>query len=173
MSVSSRKRVSKYRRQKRKGRADTAFVEINGFRHNLGPYDDPESRAKYKRLISGDSADPPPESPPKPAPEAKPGPPTVNRVLAAFLTEEKPNRIGRDGKPTRAYGHFITVAKILRHEFGNLPAHLFGPKRLKIVRDVMLSRGWTRDYINRMVRRVVIIFRWAVSEELIEPTLHR
>jgi len=45
----------KYKRHRRQGRADQAFVEIDGTRRYLGPYDSQESWARYKRLIAGDT----------------------------------------------------------------------------------------------------------------------
>jgi hypothetical protein len=41
-----------YRRQKRRGRADLAFIEINGARRYPGEYGTPESRAKYTGAIA-------------------------------------------------------------------------------------------------------------------------
>jgi len=44
-------KLPKYRQQKRKGR-NLAFVELNGHRHYLGPYESPESKQAYQRLLA-------------------------------------------------------------------------------------------------------------------------
>ena len=43
--------VPKYRRQRRRGRDDLAFVELDGRRHYLGPYDSPESKEAYRKHV--------------------------------------------------------------------------------------------------------------------------
>jgi len=42
----------KYRKQKRAGRTDLAFVVIAGRRHYLGDWDSDESREQYARLLA-------------------------------------------------------------------------------------------------------------------------
>jgi hypothetical protein len=42
--------LPKYRRQRNKY-GELAFVELNGKRHYLGPYNSPESKANYQRLL--------------------------------------------------------------------------------------------------------------------------
>ena len=48
---SNSNRSPKYRRQRRRGSPDRAFVEIDGNRRYLGDFDSPESREAYRRLI--------------------------------------------------------------------------------------------------------------------------
>ena len=64
--------------------------------------------------------------------------------------------------------------KIARMTCGWMPVSKFGPKSLKDVRQAMLdirfgkdkSKRWKRTTVNRRVRYVVDMVRWAVSEEL-------
>ena len=37
----------------------------------------------------------------------------------------------------------------------------------------MVGLGWSRKYINKQVGRVVRMFRWGVSEELVPPSVHQ
>ncbi|MFB3892312.1 MAG: hypothetical protein ACE15C_09860 [Phycisphaerae bacterium] len=48
----SSRHVPSYRRLRRETGRDLAFVELNGRRHYLGPYDTPPSREKYHRMIA-------------------------------------------------------------------------------------------------------------------------
>lgn len=49
--MSKSKRTPQYRRQKRKGRPDLAFVEFAGQRMYIGEFGTVESRANYVRII--------------------------------------------------------------------------------------------------------------------------
>ena len=51
-STPRRKKTPSYRRQRRKNGSDLAFVEIDGRRHYLGPYETAASREQYHRLIA-------------------------------------------------------------------------------------------------------------------------
>jgi len=48
----------KYRRQKQKGKADRAFVELGGQRHYLGAHGSPASWQAYHRLLAESTAQP-------------------------------------------------------------------------------------------------------------------
>ena len=56
MSRKSETHTPKYRRHKRPQSPDQAFVELDGVRRYLGPYDAPESREAYHRLLAEWSA---------------------------------------------------------------------------------------------------------------------
>jgi integrase len=61
--------------------------------------------------------------------------------------------------------------KIVNELFGITPAADFGPIKLRIVRDAMITKGWSRSYVNRSVKRVRHIFRWGVSWEFVPETV--
>ena len=48
----TRKHVPKYRRQHRPRGPDNGFVEVDGHRYYLGPYDSARSRERYARLLA-------------------------------------------------------------------------------------------------------------------------
>ena len=60
----------------------------------------------------------------------------------------------------------------LRKLYGNTPAAELGPKGLKAVRQQMVSQSLSRGLINRRVGRIKRVFKWAVAEELIPPSVH-
>lgn len=60
----------------------------------------------------------------------------------------------------------------------SIPVETFGPKKLQSVRNLMIAGGWklplgsearpwSRTYINKQISRLVAIFRWGVSEEIV------
>jgi len=64
-----------------------------------------------------------------------------------------------------------------------LPAAEFGPKRLKAVREVMITGGWarasgrvtkpwSRSYANAQTERLKQMFRWGVGEELVPHAVY-
>ncbi len=72
--------------------------------------------------------------------------------------------------------------RLLRSLYGDTPAEEFGPNRLRAVREAMVKgdptldpprRPWSRSYVNKQVQRVVAVFRWAASHELLPESVHR
>jgi integrase len=53
--------------------------------------------------------------------------------------------------------------------YGRTPAAEFGPLQLKSLRQKFVALGWSRSYVNHNVRRLVRMFRWAVSEGRVSP----
>jgi len=163
-------RAPKYRHYKPK---DLAVVRIGGRDVYLGKYDSPESRAKYHRLIAewlatGEAPQGPPQAP---APDAGP---SVNEVILAFLKGHAAGHYRHaDGTPTGEYGNFLDSLKPLRRLYGPTPAARFSPKGLKAVRQAMIDSGLSRGTINQRVGRIVHVFKWAVSEEIVGPEVHQ
>ena len=60
----------------------------------------------------------------------------------------------------------------LRHLYGATSAREFGPKSLKAVRQHMIYQGISRGVVNHRVGRIKRVFKWAVAEELIPPSVH-
>ena len=60
---------------------------------------------------------------------------------------------------------------MLRRSIGTELAKDIGPKRLKLIRKDMLAKDWGRKYINDQVGRIVRLFRWAASDELIPASV--
>jgi integrase len=149
-------RPPRYSCQKRKGNPDAAYTRISGKRIYLGLYGTPESKAKYARLIA--DAQEVPNGAPK-----QPTDPTVSELLIQFL------KWAQGYYDDREYGHFLTVARMLR-SYDLLPASEFGPKRLKEIRQAMIDKEWSRKSINRQVVRIRQIITWAVGEEIIPAT---
>ncbi len=143
----------------------------------LGKYDTPEAREAYGELIAklckGETLE---------AAQANQSPAGLKLVdlLLKYATEELP-RFSRDEKHCQR-----SAIRILRQLFGETNAVDFGPLKLRIVRDAMVAgdphavdsdgkpsprKPWSRDFINKQVKRVRAIFRWGVSWEIIPQTV--
>lgn len=147
-----------------------AYVYIDGRRHWLGRHGTQASRDKYDRLVGEWIA----RGRTSPATADQGGGvecPTVAVVCAAFWQHalatypHKPFKRGH--RPDGECGAFWSVLKLLKRLYADTPAVGFGPLALRAVRDEMVKLGWVRKSLNRQVRRVRQVFRWAESVELI------
>ena len=78
----------------------------------------------------------------------------------------------KDGKPTQELTDMRYALQPVRKLYGSLPAREFGPLALKAVRQHMIASGLCRGVINNRVNRIKRFFRWAVSEELLPPSVY-
>ena len=92
---------------------------------------------------------------------------TITMLIAQFTRWADSHYRHPDGTPTREAANFKHVTKPLRKMFGTLPVESFGPTRLIALRDSLIKKKLARRTINRMVGRVRMVFKWAVSRELV------
>ena len=159
--------VPTYCHHRRSGRG---YATFGGRQHTFpGPYNSPQSRAAYDRLIAeflNAGRTLPAE------PDAAAGP-TVSMIAAAFWRHAQAHYVRADGTPTGEAGNYKPALAALRRLYGPTAATDFGPKSLKALRRAMTQPqadgrpGWSRTYANRQADRIKYVFRWAASEELI------
>jgi hypothetical protein len=77
-----------------------------------------------------------------------------------------------DGKPTKELSGMKYAIKPVRRLYGILPVCDFGPLALKAVRQAMIESDLCRTQINARINRIRRVFRWAVSEELVPPSVY-
>jgi integrase len=108
---------------------------------------------------------------------------TVAELLVAFLRHAQGHYRDQDGRQTSEMKEFIYSLRPVNHLYGGTPAAAFGPLKLKAVRDLMV-RGYehpkygpqpalARGLINKRVGRVVRVFKWAASEEMVPAPVHQ
>jgi integrase len=78
----------------------------------------------------------------------------------------------KDGFPTVEPGNIRLVLRLVRRLYGTAQASSFGPLALKTIRDEMIRAGHCRTEINRRIGRIVRMFEWGVSEELVHPFVY-
>jgi integrase len=164
--------VPTYRFHKARG---CAVVTIDGHDHYLGPFGSPSSRQKYAALIrawqqrqEGQAAGlPVPDGPLVPNDR-----PTVNEVILGYLKHAGDYYRSHHGENKEA-GCIDDALKVLQEEgYGREPADAFRPKDLKKVRDAMVAKKWSRNYVNAQVNRVKRMFAYAVEEDLVPGTVY-
>ena len=156
MPSQRQRRIPKYSHHKAK---NLARVRIDGKDIYLGKYDSPESHKRYREVIANWLAG----NLEKPA---KGNATTVVELMAQYLKWASGYYV-KHGKHTREFGNTKDALKIVRQSFEVLPIDDFGPRALVEVRDAMIEKGWTRKYINKQIGRVVRMFKWGVSQEIV------
>ena len=167
------RKVPSYCRHKASGQA---YATIAGREHYLGKFGSRESKAAYARLIAenfpgGDLA-----------PAGGPGPETgltVEELILRYWTLRVDNYYTKNGEPTDRQYHIRLALRPLSALYGNTLASRFGPRRLKHVREHIITealengRSLNRSYVNDHVGIIKRMFRWAVAEELVPVHVHQ
>jgi hypothetical protein len=141
----------------------------DGRQHWFGHTDAPSSRQKYAdfigRLQRGDMASEAAKPP------NKRGAHSVSELCVRFLTQHATRYKTADGKPSAEVDCFKSVIYHLRTLFGETAVNDFGPLRLSAVRQAMVEAGWSRNWVNKQVGRLRLMFRVGVSWEIVSKTV--
>jgi integrase len=79
----------------------------------------------------------------------------------------------KDGKPTGTLSYIGVALDVLRRSYGRTNAIDFGPLALKALRQKMIDANHARTYINKLVDCIRRMFKWAVAEELLPPSVYQ
>jgi integrase len=153
--------LPKYRKHKASGQA---LVTIAGREHYLGPHGSDASKEKYDRLVAEWLSTGRQSSPPADRNDVDEL--LVVEVLDAYWAFAQGYYV-KNGEPTNELDAMRLVIRDTRDLYGRTPAADFGPRALKAVRQRWIERGQARPTINKNMRRLTRIFRWAVAEEMI------
>ena len=172
------KSLPTYRKHKVSGQA---VVTIGGKDIYLGAHGTKASKIEYDRIIADYLAAG------RRLPVASHDP-TVSEIVLAFwkhakdyyrkpvLNPDGSQKTDPSGKPvtepTTEVRNLKRVLRPLRRHYGDTLAHEFGPLALKAFRQHMIQLGWCRRSVNSNIARVKMVFKWAVAEELVPPSVH-
>ncbi len=141
----------------------------------LGEYGTPASRELYHRVLADYESlgrrlpDRPPQSEAAAFDE-----PAVDELILEYW-----RRVAREFLPKRCHAIKATL-RVLRQMDGSTPVSKYGPKRLRLLREAMISgdpsaspprKPWSRTTVNDRVRIVVAVFRWGVTQELVPASV--
>ena len=137
-----------------------------------GPYGSTESRAAYDqfvaqwlangRRIPGSGT---------PDTSATVSAPTVDEIIVRYIQFANGHYKNR-GTETSEFQNIKDALRPLQTLFGTEPAREIGPKRLRLVRENMIASGLSRSGINARIGRMVRMYRWAASEELVPAEVY-
>ena len=154
--------LPKYRHHKASGQA---VVTIAGRDFYLGPHGTKASKLEYDRLVAewlagGRMTHVSPMS----------GDITVAEVMAGYLRFAK-DRYVKNGLPTSEQDGIRAALRPVKELYSKQPASTFGPLALKAVRARMVDSGMSRTTVNQNTGRIVRMFKWAASEELLPAVI--
>ncbi len=161
------KKVPSYTLHKASGRA---VVRLSGRDHYLGPYGTQESHQAYNRLIAEWLSTQRSKQPTKPKSLQQLDGMLVVQVIDRYRTFAE-TYYAKDGKPTKEFENLKYALKPLRELYGSTPARDFGPKNLKAMQQHFVAARICRTQINKRIDKIKRMFKWAVSEELVPPTV--
>ncbi len=156
-----------------------AVVTIDGKDVYLGRYGTPESREKYSQLIADWK---PPVA--ARATEARPLKATLTiGELTLRYAKFAESYYVKAGQPTAQVQRIRSALRELNRMYATDPAEGFGPIKLKALQSALINRvdlrvrktnrrTLSRKYINALVSCIVRAFKWAVSEELVSPSVY-
>ena len=152
----------KYRHHKASGQA---VVTLDGIDHYLGPWQSKASQREYDRLtgewlVNGRRSSTPQSDL------------TVSELVNHYRKFAEGYYV-KNGQPTETVFAIRVAIRFLREHYGLTPAADFGPLALAALRLRMVEAGQSRSYINGNVDRIRRIFKWAVSQELLNPTVYQ
>ena len=162
------RKMPSYRKHKPSGQA---IVVFDGKTNYLGPWNSKSSREAYHRLLgeweaSGRQAYPPDAF--NPADKI-----TVTEVLARYWRFAATYYSKGDGKWPREMARVKSACKPWKELYGATAMCDFGPLALKVVRSKFIEAGLSRGVVNSYIRVIKRVVKWAVADELIEPTIYQ
>jgi len=164
----SRQSNPKYRHYKPK---NLGVVRIDGKDHYLGRYDSSESWEKYHRLVAewlsrGQTIAADTVTPAKPSDSI-----SINEMLLAYWQFAE-TYYSKDGKPAKELESMKEAIWPVRHLYGTTKVTDFGPRALKAVQQYMVAeQNLCRNVANHRLSRIKRVFKWAVAEELVPPSV--
>lgn len=146
----------------------------------LGPWGEPATREAYHRLIAewearGRCL------PDRPTPSGRREPNRPTKLTVAALLDAY-STWARETYTASEVSTIAQVDRIVRTMFGSTPAEEFGPNKLRLVREAMVSGdpqatpprvAWSRKHVNGQVHRLCSFFKWAASHEMLPITVYQ
>lgn len=158
-------RIPKYRRHRHSGQA---IVSFNGVDHYLGPYGTEVSKSEYDRLVGEWLA----QGRRNPVPTDAQPQVTVNQLILDYWEHAQTYYRRPDGTPTSEVENYRQVLRLMRRLYGHTPVQEFGPLALKALQQEMIRLDWCRKSINKQIRRLIAVFKWAASQEKLSAAIY-
>lgn len=147
-------------------RTGRARVRLNGVDYYLGEYGSPEAVHKYEALIEAWLA-----NGRRPLRQRDPCR-SVEELLDRYVGFAREHYV-KGGRPTKTVHRIRRAAELLyRAGLTDMLPSEFGPLDLKQFQAYLAGdkeRRWSRGTANELVATVVGMFKWAVSEQLVNP----
>jgi integrase len=144
-----------------------AVVRLDGRDFYCGLWRSRAAQVEYDRLIAIYLA----SSRRMPPPDGAPGSPTITELVLDYFGHVEVHHRRADGTQTSEVRNNRIALRTLRRLYGRTQAHAFGPLALKAVRQDFIGQDLSRTTVNSHVGRIKRMFRWAVENERVPPTV--
>lgn len=158
-----KKDLPRYQRHS-SGRARIVWTDSAGQRREKllpGAYGSAESKEAFARLQLELTV-----RPSAPLRAVDPGPSVASVLLPYLEFAEGYYTAGSEFKTIK------DAVKVVQALYGLTPAAGFGPLALEACREAMVRKGWSRQYANRQTNRIVRVFKWAASKQLVPTDIY-
>jgi len=149
----------------RRHASGNAVVTLYGQDRYLGPYGSPASKAEYNRLVGEWVSAGRPTSP-----SASTAGQTVVE-LARDYRRFAETYYQKNGVPTDTIYQVVRALALLNERYGRTQAHDFGPLALQAYQDYLVEKKLARTTINHYTAIVRQMFKWAVAQEKVPPSV--
>ncbi len=145
--------------------------------HYFGRYGTPEAEAAFRKFVAevmcaeGTDHLPSPITRRPAAPRPATGPLTVSGLVLRYKEWVESCYVDEQGNPTRTVDNIRLSLRPWRRRYGSTPVAEFGPVLLAELRESMIEDSLVRDLINARIGEVKRAVKWAVSRELVDPTV--
>jgi len=93
-------------------------------------------------------------------------------LVRKYLQHARRYHVKPDGRPSGEAARVEIALRPFIQYCPSLPAEHFGPLALKEYRQRIIEAGLCRSYVNKRVNMVRRMFRWAVEEQLVPPSVY-
>lgn len=151
-----------YRLHKPSGKA---VVTLNGKDFYLGVYGAPESRTAYDELMARWLASG------RRLPEIEVDHLSINELILRYYRHSEA-RFEKRRTALKRLSQIRCALRPVKQLFGSTPAADFGPRSLLTVRKQFIEVGLARKTVNDNIQLIKRLFKWAVREEFVPPSVH-
>jgi hypothetical protein len=156
--------VPRYRKHRASGQA---IVTLSSQDVYLGPHGTKVSRLEYDRQVAEWLAR---GRRPDDADDGQAAMITVVELIAAYKRFAE-SYYRKNGEITNEVTAILSAAAIVKRLYAREPASAFGPLKLQAVQQAMILAGWSRKHFNKQLGRVVRMFGWGGSQELVSANV--
>lgn len=142
-----------------------AVVTLSGQDFYLGPYGTKASKLEYDRVIAEWLA----RGRRPLVRDAESADELANVELIVRYKRHAEGYYRKNGKVTNEVTAILSAVKFVKQLYGREPANSFGPLKLQAIQQAMIRAGLCRRHINKQIGRIVRMFSWGVSQELVRP----
>jgi integrase len=159
-------KIPAYRHHSASGQAVVTVPGGGGAVVYLGPFNSPESRARYAETVAAWLQG---KSTPAPVPMLAPGSRsfTVGRLALEYFEHAQQYYRDPQGKETKQVYTERRAMRLLVEAFEAVECEAFGPRKLVEFQQSLAGRGLSRTTVAEYVGAVKRAFRWAVLQERI------